>query len=82
MNITTFLSSFHALWTIPASLAARVDQAPSSTSHFEVHSLPGAPFLPPSWAGRLPVPDVEDGNSLFFWLVKAEDSSYDDNLIS
>lgn len=82
MNIITFLFGFHALWTIQASLAARVDQAPSSISPFEVHSLPGAPSLPPSWAGRLPVPDVEEGNSLFFWLVEAEDSAYDDNLIS
>lgn len=28
------------------------------------------------------MPDVEEGNSLFFWLVEAEDSAYDDNLIS
>ncbi|OJJ87043.1 putative serine carboxypeptidase [Aspergillus glaucus CBS 516.65] len=82
MNIAMFLSRFHALWTIPASLAARVDQTPSSISQFEVHSLPGAPSLPPSWAGWLSVPDMEDGNSLFFWLVEAEDSTYDDNLIS
>ena len=82
MNIAMFLSGFHTLWTIPTSLAAWVDQTPSSISQFEVHSLPGAPSLPPSWAGRLPVPDVEEGNSLFFWLVEAEDSAYDDNLIS
>lgn len=82
MNLATFLSRLHVLWTTLASLAAWADQVPSSISQFEVHSLPGAPFLPPSWAGRLPVPDVEDGNSFFFWLFEAEDSAYDNNLIS
>lgn len=82
MNIAALLSGLQALWAAPVSLATRVDQASSSISQFEVHSLPGAPSLPPSWAGRLPVPDVEEGNSMFFWLFQAEDSAYDDNLIS
>ncbi|KAL5050351.1 hypothetical protein BDW71DRAFT_173669 [Aspergillus fruticulosus] len=51
-------------------------------SQFRVHSLPDGPPLPPSWAGRLPVPLAEPGNSLFFWLFQAEDAIYDNNLIS
>lgn len=51
-------------------------------SQFKVDDLPGSPPLPRSWAGRLPVPDTEQGNSLFFWLFETEDIIYDDNLIS
>lgn len=64
---------------------ARLDQLSSDISQSKVHSLPELPEnspLPTSWAGRLPVPDVEEGNSLFFWLFETEDSAYDDNLIS
>ncbi|PYI34880.1 putative serine carboxypeptidase [Aspergillus indologenus CBS 114.80] len=52
-------------------------------SQFQVHSLPGVPSssLPTSWAGRIPVPETEPGNSLFFWLFQAEDPAQDDNLI-
>ncbi|KAL2867926.1 putative serine carboxypeptidase [Aspergillus lucknowensis] len=50
-------------------------------SRFKVHSLPGNPAVPPSWAGRLPVPNTEPGNDLFFWLLEAEDHVYDDNLL-
>lgn len=67
------------------SLIARTRQPSFDISQFEVHSLPELPeesSLPTSWAGRLPVPDVEEGNSLFFWLFETEDSTYDDNLIS
>lgn len=51
-------------------------------SNFEVKPLPDGPQLPKSWAGRLPVPETEEGNSLFFWLFEAEDLTYDDNFIS
>jgi hypothetical protein len=51
-------------------------------SQFEVSSLPDSPTLPRSWAGRLPIPDTEEGNSIFFWLFEAQDHAYDENLIS
>lgn len=85
MHLATLLSSVHALWTVPVSLMARMRQPSLDMSQYEVHSLPELPKdspLPTSWAGRLPVPDVEEGNSLFFWLFETEDSAYDDNLIS
>ena len=84
MHLAALLAGFHALWTVPASLVSRMDHThpPSNISQFEVHSLPNSPSLPPSWAGRIPVPDVEESNSLFFWLFEAEDPAYDDNLIS
>ncbi|KAL3468324.1 Alpha/Beta hydrolase protein [Aspergillus heterothallicus] len=50
-------------------------------SQFKVHSLPDNPALPPSWAGRLPVPNTAEGNALFFWLFQTEDPAYDDNLL-
>ncbi|KAL6236112.1 hypothetical protein BDW75DRAFT_123136 [Aspergillus navahoensis] len=55
--------------------------ATPDVSQFRVHSLPDGPPLPPSWAGRLPVPLAEPGDSLFFWLFQAEDTIYDNNLI-
>lgn len=82
MHLATLLSTFHALIALPASVLARTEQAPSSISQFEVQSLPDSPSLPSSWAGRIPVPDAEEGNSLFFWLFEAEDHKYDDDLIS
>lgn len=84
MHLAALLAGFHALWTVPVSLVSRMDHTPtpSNISQFKVHSLPDSPSLPPSWAGRIPVPDVEEGNSLFFWLFEAEDPAYDDNLIS
>jgi hypothetical protein len=51
-------------------------------SQFEVLSLPDSPTLPRSWAGPLPIPDTEKGNSIFFWLFEAQDPAYDENLIS
>ncbi|KAL5342574.1 Alpha/Beta hydrolase protein [Aspergillus crustosus] len=50
-------------------------------SNFRVDSLPDGPSLPPSWAGRLPVPHAEPDNALFFWLFQAEDTAHDDDLI-
>ena len=83
MHLAALLAGFHALWTVPVSLVSRMDHTPpSNISQFEVHSLPDSPSLPPSWAGQIPVPDVEEGNSLFFWLFQAEDPAYDDSLIS
>lgn len=82
MHLATLLFSFHALIALSASVLARTEQAPSSISQFEVQSLPDSPSLSPSWAGRIPVPDAEEGNSLFFWLFEAEDRKYSDDLIS
>lgn len=56
-------------------------KGPPNISQFEVHGLPGSPPLPRSWAGRIPIPCVPDGNALFFWLFEAEDTAHDDNLI-
>jgi hypothetical protein len=63
------------------NLMPRVSGVPQDVSEFEVKSLPDAPQLPQSWAGRLSIPGTETGNSLFFWLFEAEDMAYDDNLI-
>lgn len=81
MNINAILSFFHVLWAVPLILVSST-RLSSSVDQLEVLSLPDAPSLPRSWAGRLPIPDTEDGNSLFFWLFEAEESAYSDNLIS
>ncbi|RAH74304.1 putative serine carboxypeptidase [Aspergillus aculeatinus CBS 121060] len=78
MNLVAVYALIRMLWPfLPPSLS-RLD-----VSQFEVHSLPGVPSsaLPTSWAGRIPVPEAEPGNSLFFWLFQAEDPAHDDNLI-
>ncbi|OJK03778.1 hypothetical protein ASPACDRAFT_21989 [Aspergillus aculeatus ATCC 16872] len=76
MNLVAVYALIRMLWAfLPPS---RLD-----ISQFEVHSLPDVPAssLPTSWAGRIPVPETEPGNSLFFWLFQAEDPAHDDNLI-
>lgn len=80
MNLAGILWTFQFLWTIP-NIVFSLSAPSSNVSQFQVHSLPGSPALPPSWAGRLPVPDRK-GNEIFFWLFDAENPSYDDNLIS
>ncbi|KAI9930883.1 hypothetical protein ASPWEDRAFT_146417 [Aspergillus wentii DTO 134E9] len=80
MNIAGILSFFHAALAIPM-IARSLLTSPSDISQFEVHSLPDGPSLGPSWAGRLPVPNTEEGNSMFFWLFETEDLDYDDHLI-
>ncbi|KAL3450697.1 Alpha/Beta hydrolase protein [Aspergillus insuetus] len=69
-----------ALWTI-SCLFCGLTHATPDTSQFKVHSLPDNPALPPSWAGRLPIPNTAPGNALFFWLFQTEDPAYDDNLL-
>jgi hypothetical protein len=76
MDIAVMLYVLQGLWTL-GGLFSR-----PKTAQFEVHALPDSPSLPTSWAGRLPIPGTEDGNALFFWLFQAEDSTYDDHLIS
>lgn len=75
-------SFLYIAFTVISILLAGSTFADPDVSQFKVDSLPGGPPLPPSWAGRLPVPGAELGNALFFWLFQAEDSVYDDNLIS
>lgn len=70
------------LWVASCLLVPRGPRRVHNGSHFEVKSLPDSPPLPPSWAGLIPVPGVEEGNSFFFWLFEAEDAIYDENLIS
>lgn len=70
-----------ALTAVSLLLASPTFAGPD-VSQFKVDSLPGGPPLPPSWAGRLPVPGAKPGNALFFWLFEAEDAINDDNLIS
>ena len=85
MYLAALLAGFHAFWTLPTVFLSRLYQSSSGIAQFKVHSIPELPedsSLPTSWAGRLPVPNVEDGNALFFWLFEAEDVAYDDNLIS
>lgn len=85
MYLAALLAGFHAFWTIPTALLSRPDRSSSGIAQFEVHSIPELPensSLLASWAGRLPVSNVEDGNALFFWLFQTEDVAYDDNLIS
>lgn len=81
MNLAAILYFLNALWAIPGLVFSR-GIGSYNTSRFEVHSLPGVSDLPSSWAGRLPVPGTQDGNEIFFWLFKAEQPAYDDNLIS
>ncbi|KAJ5105452.1 Peptidase S10 serine carboxypeptidase [Penicillium alfredii] len=80
MDIAAILYFFHVVWAIPRYFFLPVTQS-SNISQFKVHGLPDSPTLPPSWAGRLPVPETQDGNEIFFWLFEAEDAKYNDNLI-
>ncbi|KAJ6179366.1 hypothetical protein N7519_009827 [Penicillium mononematosum] len=80
MNISALLYFFNVLWAAPGFVFSRAI-ASYNTARFEVHSLPGVSDLPPSWAGRLPVPGTEDGNEIFFWLFQSEQPAYDGNLI-
>ena len=80
MNLAGILWTFQFLWTIP-TIVFSLRTSSFNISQFQVHSLPGSPALPLSWAGRLSVPDRK-GNEIFFWLFNAENPSYDDNLIS
>ncbi|KAJ5570954.1 Peptidase S10 serine carboxypeptidase [Penicillium sp. DV-2018c] len=80
MNLSFLLHFVHALWTAPGFVLSLVIDS-RDTSQFKVHSLPGVTGLPASWAGRLPVPGVPNGNEIFFWLFEAEQREYDDNLI-
>lgn len=82
MSKAAIYTLFHVLWAIPAIFLPGTARALPSISQFEVRALPDGASLPPSWAGRLPVPETEDGNAIFFWLFQAEDPVYDDNLIS
>lgn len=81
MNISALLYFFHVLWATPGFVFSR-GMGSYNTERFEVHTLPGVSDLPPSWAGRLPVPGAEDGNEIFFWLFQSEQPAYDDNFIS
>lgn len=80
MNLLGITYFIQLLWTAPVILFSKATHG-SNTTQFAVHSLPGSPILPANWAGRLPVPGLERGNSLFFWLFQTEDTHYDDNLI-
>ncbi|PKY02180.1 putative serine carboxypeptidase [Aspergillus campestris IBT 28561] len=81
MDIATFYTFLYILWAVPTALFSSAGRSSTGISQFKVHSLPDSAPLPPSWAGRLPIPDTEEGNALFFWLFEAEDSAYDENLI-
>lgn len=81
MNLLGVIYFFHFLWAVPVIFFSKTTQG-SNISQFEVHSLPGIHSLPTSWAGQLPVPGIETGNRIFFWLFETENKLYDDNLIS
>ena len=75
------------LFTVFAStLLLLARSARSDRAQYAVNGLPGAPpDMPPSWAGRIPVPNTPFGNGLFFWLFEpnANVSGSDrDNLFS
>lgn len=80
MEITTFVAYLRASLVVWLLLLSR-SVLSFCESEFEVRHLPGSHSLPRSWAGRLPVPDMPEGNALFFWLFETEDPVYDDNLI-
>lgn len=82
MNFTILFSLVSLAIAIPRPSRPVQTGIFQRASEFEVKSLPGEPQLPKSWAGRIPVPETEEGNSLFFWLFEAEDPIYDDNFIS
>ncbi|OJJ44703.1 hypothetical protein ASPZODRAFT_18277 [Penicilliopsis zonata CBS 506.65] len=80
--VSAFFSLLHYLWVGSIWVIAGVSSPLlPNISRFEVHSLPKGPALPRNWAGRLEIPEVEEGNSLFFWLFEAEEAEYDENLI-
>ncbi|KAJ5711565.1 Peptidase S10 serine carboxypeptidase, partial [Penicillium malachiteum] len=79
MNLAAIFYLVQLLRAIPRTVFSRPSLS-LNTSQFLVHSLPGSPALPTSWAGRLPIPERK-GNEIFFWLFDAEDAAYDDNLI-
>ncbi|RAL09011.1 putative serine carboxypeptidase [Aspergillus homomorphus CBS 101889] len=81
MNLAVIYSLINTLWALPTIFRSILPHRHLDIAQFEVYSLPGAPSLPTSWAGRIPVPDTEPGNSLFFWHFQAEDIAHDDNLI-
>ncbi|KAE8144840.1 Alpha/Beta hydrolase protein [Aspergillus avenaceus] len=81
MNVAAIYSFIHTLWAVPSLVFSHTARVSPDISHFAVHSLPNSSSLPTSWAGRLPVPQTPEGNSLFFWLFGAEDPAYDENLI-
>ncbi|KAK2743587.1 hypothetical protein FQN55_007185 [Onygenales sp. PD_40] len=82
MNLTTLFSFLSLTWAIPNLPVSRDHRNPGlDISQFKVGALPGNPILPPSHAGLIPIPGREEGNSIFFWLLEAEDHEYDDNLI-
>lgn len=81
MNIPAFLYFFNLLWASPSIVFTRGLDS-HKTAPFRVESLPGISSLPPSWAGRLPVPGAKKGNDIFFWLFESENLVHDDNLIS
>ncbi|RLM01047.1 hypothetical protein CFD26_108916 [Aspergillus turcosus] len=81
MNVAAILSLFHTIWAVPMLLLSATPRTSLDVSQFEVSSLPDSPTLPRSWAGRLPIPETDEGNSIFFWLFEAQNSSYDENLI-
>ncbi|KAJ5339158.1 hypothetical protein N7452_005886 [Penicillium brevicompactum] len=80
MNIPAFLYFFNLLWASPSIVFTRGLDYPQAAP-FKVESLPGISSLPPSWAGRIPVPGAKKGNDIFFWLFESEKPVYDDNLI-
>ncbi|PLB38911.1 putative serine carboxypeptidase [Aspergillus candidus] len=82
MDIATFYTFLYTLWAVPTVLFSSAGRpSTGGISQFKVRSLPDSAPMPPSWAGRLPVPETEEGNALFFWLFEAEDPGYNENLI-
>ncbi|KAJ5485019.1 Carboxypeptidase [Penicillium diatomitis] len=77
MTMTAVLFFAQIWW----SIAARFFPKSPFNSQYLVQSLPEAPPLPTSWAGRLPVPGRVEGNDIFFWLFESESPVYDENLI-
>ncbi|KAF7713196.1 Carboxypeptidase [Penicillium ucsense] len=77
MAMTAVLFFAQIWWSIVARFFPKTPFNPQ----YLVQSLPEAPPLPTSWAGRLPVPGRVEGNDIFFWLFESEIPVYDDNLI-
>src|SRR6266498_5331227 len=80
MNLILLFSPVSIAWAVLFSTLIQASLNP--VGQYQVHELPLVSSLPPSWAGRIAVPDSTNGDQLFFWLFRAEDETNDENFIS
>ncbi|PGH36308.1 hypothetical protein GX50_00813 [[Emmonsia] crescens] len=78
-DLLSFLSFSLGIQNLPG--IRTYNHTGTGAARFRVGSLPGNPTLPSSYAGLIPIPGTEEGNSLFFWLLEAENREDNENLI-